>query len=66
MLLKNLKSERSGEGAMSETRERVHIEHGPKRVRTYLGGEERGMSDMLQLVVHVPDAQLSINARQYF
>ena len=24
---------------MSETRERVHIENGPKRVRTYLGGE---------------------------
>jgi uncharacterized protein (DUF427 family) len=27
------------EAAMAEARERVHIEDGPKRVRTYLGGE---------------------------
>ena len=30
---------RPAESAMSETRERVHIEDGPKRVGTYLGGE---------------------------
>src|SRR5262249_6595937 len=41
-------------GAMSETRERVHIEEGPKRVRTYLGGELIADTKRLKLVWEVP------------
>jgi uncharacterized protein (DUF427 family) len=39
---------------MSETRERVHIEDGPKRVRTYLGGELIADTKCLKLVWEVP------------
>jgi uncharacterized protein (DUF427 family) len=39
---------------MSETRERVHIEDGPKRVRTYLGGELIADTKHLKLVWEVP------------
>jgi uncharacterized protein (DUF427 family) len=39
---------------MSETRERVHIEDGPKRVRTYLGGELIADTKRLKLVWEVP------------
>jgi len=39
---------------MSETRERVHIEDGPKRVRTYLGGELIADTRHLKLVWEVP------------
>jgi uncharacterized protein (DUF427 family) len=39
---------------MSETRERVHIEEGPKRVRTYLGGELIADTKRLTLVWEVP------------
>jgi uncharacterized protein (DUF427 family) len=35
---------------MSESRERVHIEDGPKRVRTYLGGELIADTKRLRLV----------------
>src|SRR5215475_15575374 len=43
-----------GEDAMSETRERVHVENGPKRVRTYLGGEIIADTKCLKLVWEVP------------
>lgn len=39
---------------MSETRERVHIEDGPKRVRPYFGGELIADSTRLKLVSEVP------------
>ena len=39
---------------MSETQERVHIEDGPKRVRTYLGGELIADTRHLKLVWEVP------------
>ena len=39
---------------MSETRERVHTEDGPKQVRTYLGGELIADSKRLKLVWEVP------------
>jgi uncharacterized protein (DUF427 family) len=39
---------------MSKTHERVHIEDGPKRVRTYLGGELIADSKHLKLVWEVP------------
>jgi uncharacterized protein (DUF427 family) len=39
---------------MSETQERVHIEDGPKRVRTYLGGELIADTKRLKLVWEVP------------
>lgn len=39
---------------MSETRERVHIEEGPKRVRTYVGGELIADTKRLKLVWEVP------------
>jgi len=39
---------------MSETRERVHIEGGPKRVRTYLGGKLIADTKRLKLVWEVP------------
>jgi uncharacterized protein (DUF427 family) len=39
---------------MSETRERVHIEDGPKRVRTYLGGKLIADTKRLKLVWEVP------------
>jgi uncharacterized protein (DUF427 family) len=39
---------------MSETRERVHIEDGPKRVRAYLGGELIADTKRLKLVWEVP------------
>jgi len=39
---------------MSETRERVHIEDGPKRVRTYLGGQLIADTKRLKLVWEVP------------
>ena len=39
---------------MSETKERVHIEDGPKRVRTYLGGELIADTKHLKLVWEVP------------
>ena len=39
---------------MSETQQRVHIEDGPKRVRTYLGGELIADSKRLKLVWEVP------------
>src|SRR5262245_62972722 len=39
---------------MSETRERVHIEDGPKRVRTYLGGELIADTKGLKLAWEVP------------
>src|SRR5262245_52587365 len=39
---------------MSQTRERVHIEAGPKRVRTYLGGELIADTKRLKLVWEVP------------
>jgi len=35
---------------MSETRERVHIEDGPKRVRTYIGGKLIADTKRLKLV----------------
>ena len=39
---------------MSESRERVHIEDSPKRVRTYLGGELIADTKRLKLVWEVP------------
>jgi len=39
---------------MSETRERVHIEDGPKRVHTYFGGELIADTKRLKLVWEVP------------
>src|SRR5262245_57145282 len=39
---------------MSETRERVHIENGAKRVRTYVGGELIADTKRLKLVWEVP------------
>jgi len=39
---------------MSETPERIHIENGPKRVRTYLGGELIADTKRLKLVWEVP------------
>ena len=39
---------------MSEIQERVHIEDGPKRVRTYLGGEIIADTKRLKLVWEVP------------
>ena len=39
---------------MSEMRERVHIEEGPKRVRAYLGGELIADTKRLKLVWEVP------------
>ena len=48
------KIHRLRESAMSETRERVHIEDGPKRVRTYLGGELIADTRRLKLVWEVP------------
>jgi len=39
---------------MSETRERVHIEDGPKRVRTYIGGKLIADTKRLKLVWEVP------------
>src|SRR5215831_1016728 len=39
---------------MSETRERVHVEDGLKRVRTYLGGELIADTRRLKLVWEVP------------
>ena len=39
---------------MSEIRERIHIEDGPKRVRTYFGGEVIADSKHLKLVWEVP------------
>ena len=39
---------------MPETRERIHIEDGPKRVRTYLGGELIADTRRLKLVWEVP------------
>jgi hypothetical protein len=39
---------------MSEIRERVHIEDGPKRVRAYLGGELIADTKRLKLVWEVP------------
>src|SRR5215471_5246605 len=48
------KINRPQESAMFETRERVHIEEGPKRVRTYLGGKLIADSKHLKLVWEVP------------
>jgi uncharacterized protein (DUF427 family) len=42
------------EGVMSETKERVRIEDGPKRVRTYLGGELIADTKRLKLVWEAP------------
>ena len=42
------------ESAMFEIRERVHIEDGPKRVRTYLGGELIADTKRLKLAWEVP------------
>src|SRR5215467_7974570 len=42
------------ESDMSETGERVHIEDGPKRVRTYLGGKAIADTKRLKLVWEVP------------
>src|SRR4030095_7049659 len=39
---------------MSEIRERVHIEDGPKRVRTYFGGELIADTRRLKLVWETP------------
>ena len=39
---------------MSENRERIHVEDGPKRVRTYLGGELIADTKRLKLVWEVP------------
>ncbi|HKE34752.1 MAG TPA: DUF427 domain-containing protein, partial [Candidatus Acidoferrum sp.] len=39
---------------MSESRERVHIEDGPKRVRTYFGGKLIADTKRLKLVWEVP------------
>src|SRR5262249_1977145 len=39
---------------MSETRERVHIENGPKRVRTYFGGKLIADTKRVKLVWEVP------------
>lgn len=39
---------------MFETGERVHIENGPKRVRTYIGGEFIADTKRLKLVWEVP------------
>lgn len=39
---------------MSETRERVHIEDGPNRVRTYLGGQLIAHAKRLKIVWEVP------------
>ena len=48
------KIHRPRESAMSETRERIHIEDGPKRVRTYLGGKLIADTKRLKLVCEVP------------
>jgi uncharacterized protein (DUF427 family) len=48
------KIHRPQESAMSETQERVHIEDGPKRVRTYLAGELIADTKHLKLVWEVP------------
>jgi len=39
---------------MSETQQRVHIEDGPKRVRTYLGGELIADTKRVKLVWEIP------------
>src|SRR5262245_30356393 len=39
---------------MPDAQERIHIEDGPKRVRTYLGGELIADSKRLKLVWQVP------------
>ena len=49
-----MEAARPRESAMSETRERVHIEDGPKRVRTYLGGVLIADTKRLKLVWEVP------------
>src|SRR5215510_9829505 len=49
-----LKNYRPREDVMSETKERVHIEDGPKRVRTYLGGEIIADTKRLKLVWEIP------------
>lgn len=48
------KIHRPKENAIPETRERVHIEGGPKRVRTYLGGELIADTKRLKLAWEVP------------
>jgi uncharacterized protein (DUF427 family) len=48
---------------MSEIRERVHIEDGPKRVRAYLGGELIADTKRLQLVWEVSRTNPRITSR---
>src|SRR5215467_15290814 len=43
-----------GRARMSETQERLHIEDGPKRVRTYFGGKLIADTKRLKLVWEVP------------
>jgi uncharacterized protein (DUF427 family) len=50
---------------MSETRERVHIEDGPKRVRTYLGGKLIADTKRLKLVWEVPYYPTTSRGRTY-
>jgi uncharacterized protein (DUF427 family) len=46
--------ERARESPMSENRELIHVEDGPKRVRTYLGGQLVADTKRLKLVWEVP------------